>query len=75
MDNDELKAHFDAALAAQTAHFDRQVDELRKKVDPMYTYFMTAETNMKVLKWVAGFLGSVGGVLGAWHIIKEWIKP
>ncbi len=69
-------------LASQTLHFDKQLADLKEndikplkeKVDPMYKYFITASTNMTAIKWIAGAVGSIGGLAAAWHFIKEFIN-
>lgn len=70
-DQPDIRDYLDHLIEQQTRHFDAQIADLRDKVDPMHDYFKTAKVNLSILKWLVG-VG--GGVVAAWHLVKEWFK-
>lgn len=59
------------ALKEHRDHFDEKFEQQNEKIDPMYTYFSAAKTNMIAFKWMVGIGGSV---ILIWQGIKEWLK-
>lgn len=59
------------ALEEHTLHVDNKFKEQNEKINPMHQYFTTAKTNMIAIKWLVG-VG--GGLITAWHFVKDYFK-
>jgi hypothetical protein len=75
MNNEQLLEQFRLLLTSHAQHTDEKLNDMREefnsKIDPMNEYFITAKTNLNVLKYFS-FVG--GGVLTVWLFVKDWVK-
>lgn len=78
MTNAELRRHFDESLAVQTAAIHKELKEIKDKVDPMHSYFITAQNNMAMIKYLSkvggGLVAIVTFLWGLWHTAKDFFK-